>query len=152
MQQNQRFQWSVMSRLYLTMIVFELHFELGNFPIKSMRSPEKNLVPSSHFLPLWNISIAEVDHAKKKYEMPHIILIFSELQMCSYKLTFDSEMLLDSRGLLILQMENVWRENQSNGLRENSESETNGYLRVLDIPPYHILIIDLQALSYSHYI
>ena len=76
MQQNQRFQWSVMSRLYLTMIVFELLFELGNLPTKSMRSPEKNLVPSSHFLPLWNISIAEVVHAKKRYEMLHIILIF----------------------------------------------------------------------------
>ena len=39
-----------MSTLYLTMIVFELQFELANFLNKSMRSPEKNLVPSSHFL------------------------------------------------------------------------------------------------------
>ena len=81
MQQNQRLYWALMSRLYLTILVFELHFELGNFLFKPMRSPKKNLVPPSHFHPLWNISIAEAAPRQKWYGLWKMIPFFFWAQM-----------------------------------------------------------------------
>ena len=85
MQQNQRFHWALMSRLNLTMIVFELHFELGNFLFKAIWSPEKNLVPPSHFHPLWNICIAEAALRQKWYGLCKMIQVFFWAQMWTWE-------------------------------------------------------------------
>ena len=93
MQQNQRFHWALMSRLYLTMIVFELHFELGNFLFKAIWLPEKNLVPPSHFHPLWNICIAEAAPGQKWYGLCTFIQFFFWAQMWNQNLLRSLEVL-----------------------------------------------------------
>ena len=117
MQQNQRLHWALMSRLYLTMIVFELHFELGNFLFKAIQSPEKNLVPPSHFHPLWNFCIAEAAPRQKWYGLWQIIQVFFWAQMWTYELLRSLEDLCGCLGVFWNPEANDFNKNDEAKLR-----------------------------------